>query len=377
MIQTSNTMKRFLPPVMAAAAALLLAFVGCTGETDGGSGADRAETTTPFVSDGGSGGQLVLEIEDDDITIGVGDTVPFRVRLTDAKGAGIPFARIFCDTERGISIIEPASNGISVEATNPDGYMSGVIGGLLPGSYMMECRAQNGFNSVDRGRLRIEGDVPAGFQGFPGAAGGNLGGGRIIDETPDVDDGIGLRVMSFRLQDAGGPTSLGPIDIVPSRCVTDTGDICTTTCSSEPFTFTSYQITLKNDTNENVIVQTVEFRLGSNTVVAAQGQALEVKSGGGTAVLSGIFTTRQNCTSNLCYNSGGSSALPVSAGTRNHTIIVTGVSEAGNSFEVTKSVALQFDAVNNCSSGEPERTSLQCPTAAQRAACTTTTTTTT
>jgi len=342
--------------ILAASTAILaLAIYGCTGDTDGGSGADSARNSDPYVSDGSAGGTLSIELRDSDRTIGVGDTVGFFVRATAPDGSPQRGIRIFCDSERGVAILEPADNGASVESTDDNGEMSGQIGGLTPGSYILECRGQQGFNLVGRITVFVTGDVPNGFQGFPGAAGGNIGGGRIVDVTPDVDDGVGLRVTQVRVQDAGGASAQGPLDVSRGGCVTgDFTDPCAE-CSLEPFKFATYSLSLKNDTNENVFISTVEVAVGSRTVVAGQGQAVEVSKGGGVGSITGNLTTVVNCPSgtsfSACYNGGTLGNTALIEGTRNYRFTITGVTEAGNSFEISKDVAIQFDSVNNCSSG--------------------------
>jgi hypothetical protein len=149
---------------------------GCVGDT-GDNG--QAEVTDPLVADGAAGGALEIILNDSDGIIGVGQRVGFFVRATDAQGSPTPFLRIICDSERGVSILEPSRGGVAVEMTGENGEMSGQIGGLTPGSYVLECRSQQGFNLRDRVTVIVSGTAPNGFTGFPGAAGGNLGGGRL------------------------------------------------------------------------------------------------------------------------------------------------------------------------------------------------------
>jgi hypothetical protein len=214
----------------------------------------------------------------------------------------------------------------------------------------MECRAQSGFNLLDRTTIRVTGEVPAGFQGFPGAAGGNLGGGRIIDQTPDVDDGNGVRITTVTVTGANltTGTASGPLDIERNGCrTTATPPVCT----NEPFTFSVFNVNLRNDTNTNVFINTIEVRRGSTTVVSAQGVPIEVKKGGGTGTVSGQLTTGVSCSGSLCFNTGGTNNVPVSIGTRNYTFVITGTAEDGNSFEITRNASIQFDFVNNCATG--------------------------
>lgn len=157
---------------------------GGRGDTDGGPANGDTGPGYQYVDDGGSGSTLVIEHDGE---IRTGEQEDFRVIATDPNGQPLSFIRIFCETEQGISIIEPSRGGVAYEHTNINGIMSGVIGGLHPGSYLMECRAPQGFNLIARKSLRIVGDIPDDFSGFDGAAGGNLGGGLLV-EGPDDEE---------------------------------------------------------------------------------------------------------------------------------------------------------------------------------------------
>lgn len=359
-------------------AGLALALVGCTGDTDGGSSAQDAEHGNQFV---GAGGTLKIDVEADENVIQVGEQVGFFVRAADNQGRPLSFIRIFCESEKGVAIIEPSSGGVAFEHTGADGSMSGRIGGLTPGSYLLECRAPQGFNLVDRVTVKVRGEVPLGFQGFPGAAGGNLGGGRLIEQTPPPDGGVGLRIAAVRVTDAGGTNSTGPLDVVQNICVDNAG-LCSQTCTAEPFTFSTYQVFIRNDTEQVAFIESITFELDGTNVLTTEGQAVEVAKGGGQATISGVLTTAVGCPgtsspeSDICHNSGDSGANasnePVVPGTANYLITVRGETEAGESFTIEKEVAIQYDYVNNCDSGIA---SDSCP--AIPASCTSTTTTTT
>jgi hypothetical protein len=158
-------------------AALLI--VGCRGNTDGGDAAVTADTPSgQYSSDGAAGASLTIRVSG---SVTVGGRTGFSVTALDPTGAPLAYIRIFCESEQGIAILEPSSGGVAFEHTGPTGFMSGVLGGLLPGSYILECRGPQGFNLVDRVSINVTGSAPSGFTGFPGAAGGNLGGGVITD----------------------------------------------------------------------------------------------------------------------------------------------------------------------------------------------------
>ena len=179
---------------------LLSAVSGCGGgDTDGGPAVDANDRAgAQFVSDT-VGGSLRIRVVG---PLTVTGEVGFTVTALDPSGAPLQFIRIFCESERGIAIIEPSAGGVAFEHTDETGVMSGRLGGLVPGSFLLECRGPVGFGLVDRLNITIRGSVPDGFIGFPGAAGGNLGGDSLIDITPDADE---MRISEIQFRDAGWP----------------------------------------------------------------------------------------------------------------------------------------------------------------------------
>lgn len=158
--------------------AILAAVSGC-GDSDGGSDEESAANNDNYVADGGAGSSIAISVKG---RLTVGGTAGFSVILVDPYGLPLERIPVVCDTEEGIAILEPIQGGIAVEHTDQNGQMSGLLGGERPGSYMLECRAADSFGLVARTTLKITGDVPNGFTGFTGAVGGNLGGGRVVDD---------------------------------------------------------------------------------------------------------------------------------------------------------------------------------------------------
>ena len=316
---------------------------GCNrGDSDGGDAVeDDAGIGVQFVGDGGAGATLAITAPS---RLGVGATSGFSVMATDSAGAPLGFIRIFCESERGIAILEPSSGGTAFEMTNSRGFMSGVVGGLTPGSYILECRGPLESQLVARAEIVITGSVPEGFVGFPGAAGGNLGGGLLIDETPDPDTG-GLRIAAVNFTDAGGTGPFGPIDTVQGTC--DPGDddtFGTADDELEPFTFTNYEITLNNDSFERLFVGTVAFTIndGRPATIPTQSKTVELppRSSGS---LSGLL---------ISFASGSQiwagSSFGVLEGTYRVDITLTGTSETGDAFTLTDSTSITLRPVNNC-----------------------------
>lgn len=315
-----------------------LVLAGCkTGDTDGG-----GDTTlgTQFVSDGGSGATLTIEAPE---TIPVGGTVGFFVEALDPRGAPLAFLRVFCETEKGIAILEPSANGVAFEHTGPDGRMSGKLGGLLPGSYIMECRAPEGYNLLARANLKITGDVPVGFEGFPGAAGGNLGGGFVVDlGQDDLEDSDVLSVAFF---DAGA-SEAGSLVIDTDQLVCDEGDPADDSDDElEPFTYTLYQVSIRNDNEETVFLETVKFTIsdpaGSST--STQSVTLEIPAGC-VGSLVGNFITFSG--SSQVY---AGSSFAVTAGTFTVLMEMTGSTQNGDDFAISDSVSVTIGSVDNCS----------------------------
>ncbi len=185
--------------------ATVLAFAGmgvlasCSGgDTDGGAATADAGPGSIYVADGASGSTMKIELEGAE-TIPTAGRVNFKITATDPNGAPLSYIRINCETEHGIAIIEPSRGGVAFETTNAEGKLSGVFGGLAPGSFLVECRAPQGYNLVARASYKVVGEIPEGFDGFPGAAGGNLGGGVIV--PPSAED---VAVTEIRFSSIAG-----------------------------------------------------------------------------------------------------------------------------------------------------------------------------
>lgn len=312
-------------------------FAGCnSGDTDGG---EDTTLGTQFVGDGGSGAKLTIEAP---ATIAVGATVGFFVEALDPRGAPLAFLRVFCETEKGIAILEPSAGGVAFEHTGLDGRMSGKLGGLLPGSYIIECRAPEGYNLVARLSLKITGDVPLGFEGFPGAAGGNLGGGFIVDlGQDDLEDSDVLSVAFF---DAGAGEG-GSLVIDTDQLVCDEGDPADDSDDElEPFSYTLYQVSIRNDSAESVFVETVKFTIADPAGSSTSTQSVTLEIGAGcVGNLVGNFITFSG--SSQVY---AGSAFAVTAGTFDVLMELTGTTQNGDDFSVSDTVSVTIGSVDNC-----------------------------
>ena len=332
--------RMFIVSLVIAGLAVLASCSG--GSTSGDSSSDLVGTQ--FVADGGAGSTLSISVTG---TLTTAGTTGFFVRALDPQGQPLAFIKIFCDTESGIAIIEPAEGGVAVETTDSNGSLSGVLGGLTPGSYIMRCEAANGFGLVAHTAIIVRGDVPENFAGFPGAAGGNLGGGRVIDQTPSTVDDGGIFISSVGFVDAGQSTT-GPhqqLDMQRDICARiSTTDGTIQSCTAEPFFFKNYNIGVTNNTNEFIQVQTISFTIGGTTPLSspALAQTAQIDSGGSTTLVGSL-------TQNGSVLSGTSTAIGI-RGTVDVDVTVAGVTETGQSFTVTGSTPITFGNVNNCGS---------------------------
>lgn len=328
------TMKLFRLKTLILATSTILGFflLACgSGGTDGG----EPEAGAQFVADGGAGGSITISVKG---SLTVTGTTAFSVNLRDASGAPLAFVTISCESERGIAIIEPSLNGIAQEATGPDGSMSGILGGLLPGSYMLECRGPQGFGLIARTRIGISGTVPDGFAGFPGAAGGNLGGGQVIDDTPIPGvDSDAVVVTSSSFTDAGGTTPFGaPID------TTQNGD-CDgdpATVDPEPFTFVNYGTVVSNNSNLRIFIDSISIDVLDGQAASSTGtQSKNIEiAPRNNATITGLFIDHPN------YVAGSSTQN----GTFDAIITVTFTTEEGDTFSVTDRTSVSLANVNNC-----------------------------
>ncbi len=325
----------------------LLVFVGCDqGNTDN----DTDDLGSQFVSDGGAGATLTIEITDDSLS--VTETTPFTVTARDPRGAPLAFLRIFCESERGIAIVEPSSNGVAFEHTGSGGVMSGVLGALLPGSYLLECRAPIGVGLIARRSIVITGDVPTGFTGFPGAAGGNLGGGVIVD-TSDVDTDNAVAVSGVSFSDSGG--SGASLDITTDR--TEDCDPSVTGTQQEPFGNGTVTLNITNNTTQAIVIDSVEITVDDGTTApsAAANLATTIDASS-SAGLSGIVLLRASVsptTGTVAYSASGDTPV---AGTHDVEISVTGHSESGDSFTIDATSTITLTNEDNCGSSSDTAT---------------------
>lgn len=326
---------------------------GCGGRGDtANSGDPNAGLGQPYVSSQGGGSTIRLELEGTGNEIRVADTRNFKVTLTDPQGAPISHVRVFCESEKGISILEPSSGGVAFAHTNVNGVMSGVLGGLLPGSHMLECRAPQGFDLTARMHIRLTGEVPEGFAGFPGAAGGNLGGGTIV--YPPVGQDLAVAEALFSTVTNTTPQRVGDLDIIFSMCKTgedaDGNDIL----EAEPFGPDNFHVTVANGLTERVFVRsiTIEAPNGSGGTVVFERQLTSLLiEAGGNNTFAGAFT-QTNPSSPLKQYAGTNVAVP--EGTHNVRFNLNAETASGRTERVEFFGIIRAYGINNCRSGTPQ-----------------------
>ena len=315
-----------------------MTLAGCS-KGDTGDAGSNSGPGTQFVSDGGAGATLKLRVTGGN-TLTAGSTTGFRVTATDPSGLALAFIQIFCESEHGIAIIEPSSNGVAFEMTDEYGNMSGVIGALTPGSFVLQCEANNGFGLIDRVSIKNVGDIPPGFAGFPGAAGGNLGGGVIV-EDPTAD----VAISGFTLVRLGEEVS--SLDTERALCLSSSG-----TCSVEPFGATSWSLTISNTTRKQVTSATISFLIsGSASTAGPFSDTISIAPGGSATITGPMSTT------------GATFAItgdPVQTGTFATRATVTLSFEDGSTTTDTTTRTFTYGPVNGCASGESLATVAQC-----------------
>lgn len=330
-----------LGTILAFGGIALLASCG-GGDTDGGTGSADAGIGTQYVSDGASGSKMTIELEEA-TQIPTAGRVGFLVGAKDPNGNPLSYIRVNCETEHGISIIEPSRGGVAFETTNQNGYFSGVLGGLTPGSYMIECRGPQGYNLVARKHYKVVGDIPQGFNGFPGAAGGNLGGGNIVEPPlPDSQNIVTVTQITFSsVRGDGGRT--GNIDNV--------FNLCLPAGTPEKFGPDVYNLALNNLNDGRIYVQNIQYEidLGTSTVSSIDQQGGLVVEGGASISLQGVFTQVDPQTGTGTddkYFSGTN--IPTPSGTYNVTFTVNYLDVDGNPNSIVQSAAIVIFNVNGC-----------------------------
>lgn len=325
----------------------LLSLVSCSGDTDGGKagGVDDFRDDV-FVSDDTTTGTISLEVLEPEIQIG--ETSGFFVFVKNADGRPVQGINVACDTEEGVAIIEPTQGN---EITNEAGEVSGRIGCERPGSFQMVCRLSTGANKRDFFSVKCRGEVPADFQGFPGAAGGGLGGGVAITNDGQV------RVTSVTVQegDDSAEDTDASIDVVQQTCGTGESE------EPEPFYDSYVFLKIENNLREKVQLSYVSYSVPNAN---RRGQTFTSQRYGVTGFASSTLDANGDVQtislpvfkafggSKYFGNAPGSgeNGLEIASnlGLRTVTFTVVGQTSSGKSVSLSGDVTLSFSNFNGC-----------------------------
>ena len=230
----------------------LLCSVGCNShKTSEGTIADKSDI---FVDTDGTTGTITLEVRDTELA--VGETTHFGVSVKRSDGTGVEGMRVTCDSELGLAILEPTTGS---ELTDSWGGVSGVIGCAAPGSLQLGCRLPVGVNKRQLQSIHCTGETPAGFTGWPNAAGGGLGGG-VVDPTSSTDD-VRVNLVGFidSQSDLTSTTLDYAIDTVEDQCGTSAP------YTDEPWFNTFVQFTVVNGTDSLMRLSSYKFEVNNYT----------------------------------------------------------------------------------------------------------------
>lgn len=333
---------------------IIVALAGCmggSGGTDGGAGKNPGYRDDVFVSDETTTGSLKIEVNES--SIAVGSTSGFLVSVTDSNGRPVPNINVACDSERGLAILEPTTG---FELTGSSGSMSGRIGCKAPGSFQMVCRVSVGANRRKFVGIKCEGEVPSGFNGFPGAGGEGLGGGVAQDgESGDAT------IMAMGFEDGGAtsvtpgsPSSNASIDIFqesdcdgvestvdPERFYDTYVNLEVQNNFTEDIRFSSLTYSVRNVDGQGTLFQSKQIGLTSNSGSSVGG------NGGTTGILVPIFKAAQG--GKYVGDPSGVGIRITQVGFRTVTVTLSGQTASGRRVELTARSTASFGNYDRCS----------------------------
>lgn len=330
------------------ASCLMVGLSACSGDTDGGKAGDENFEGSQFQPDDENSGRLVVELVEDEIA--VSETTGFFARVTDSNGAPVPQIRVNCDSEAGVAIIEPS---LGAEHTDSSGQISGRIGCALPGSFQFACRLPGGGNRRTFVDVKCTGDIPAGFDGFPGAAGGTLGGGSGGVQNTGGENAQDARILTITAVELGSETV--QVDAVRGICINDPADATDNT--DEPFSDGFLRVGIVNNSSSLVELTSISYvipnydgtgRSFSSSQLAIVGEATASADGGEAQITSLAFSANSG-TKEFVNFSSGNKTISSSLGFRNVKVTVRGINSLGETVEATGSITISFSGYDRCS----------------------------
>jgi hypothetical protein len=228
---------------------------------------------------------------------------------------------------------------VAFEHTGADGRLSGVLGGLTQGSFLIECRLEEGFNLVARKGLKIVGDIPVGFAGFPGAAGGHLGGGLV----PDFPEGT--NEANVVVGDNNTVDIIRDLD-----CNNDNNPPSTGVFDVEPFSPDTYTITVKNgNANQALTIDTVTFEAAGAESDRSFTSDVTIPAGG-TGTVSGTYTDLLATSAVNVVKVFNSTDTQLTLGSFPVRFVLRGTTEDGERVNISETVTVQHVDIDNCGS---------------------------
>jgi hypothetical protein len=334
--------------VVVATSIVGIAIGGCGGgNTDGGSQSFDGQI---FVSDEDTVGRVEIALGESSLPVGA--TADFQAFARTSSGAPIGNMRLVCDSEAGVRILEPVSSDIPPRAfqlTNNAGAISGVIGCDAPGSFAFGCRMPTGANRRQFVTVKCSGDRPAGFSGFPGSAGGGLGGGAVT--PPDEASGI-IRVTNVRFTPIGAsatPANSEAIDVVRDNCVT-CSDLSQT---PEPFSDDYVTLTIRSTSPSRVALTGVQYAvagIGKSEVLPVTAEIAPATGGANSEATVSVLVFRAAVPFKE-FVIGSGREISDDTGFKGVTFTVFGETAQGKLVSASGSTTLSFGNFNNCPTG--------------------------
>ena len=333
-------LKSFVP-VLAVLAALSLVSCNSRNTSDN----ESADLDTIFVGDESNTGSL--EIILDTNSVGVADTTGFLVTARGVNGQPVQNARITCDTEGDLALIEPSSGSF---LTSSSGAASGVIGCQDAGSFRMGCRLGGGGAARTFIGVNCTGTRPVGFTGFPGAGGGGLGNGVAdIGDDEDVnDDEFTVRLTSVQFTD-GGDVNTSSIDLFGDPDCDN--DINGPTIDPEPFTDSSVQFNISNNTETTVRFTSYRYTVnnfnGAGSTIMSSEIALigESVANGQSGSFTGLLFFANN---GVKFINGSGGPQITAEGFKNIDFTLNGILANGDPVTIEASQAASFNDFDRC-----------------------------
>jgi hypothetical protein len=328
------------------------ALVACSGSTGGG---EDNGNGTGFDPD--NAGSLSLTLNETDLQ--VAEASGFIVAVKDASGNGVPDIRVTCDTELGLALIEPSDGN---QVTDGGGLVSGRVGCEQIGSFRMGCRLGVGAGKRQFATVTCRGPIPVGFDGFPNAGGGGLGGGSGEDPLTKEVSITGIAIFDQAQEvpsgESGYQSGFGDLGIDVSQLDCDPSPTVI-----EPEIFADTIIGFDVENNE---ATAINFSRSSFTVTNSDGSgtpfnsaefalinADEVKGEDSTGKpgrtrFIGYMTKVGANSSNGKVLVGNSSALPFEDWVSNVTFRLYGVTSAGEEVTTTLRTSIAFGNYDRC-----------------------------